>query len=355
MPAGADKKGLKLVILTNIDGELRPSVLKADDLVRIREVSPADAPRYTSFHPGQVWYDDLGKPINAHGGGILFHDGTYYWFGEHKTGGWQGNATEVGVHVYSSADLYNWTDRSIALAVSGEPNSPIAPGCTIERPKVIYNTRTQTFVMWFHHELKGQGYHAALCGVATSNTPQGPYTYLKSFRPDDSESRDMNLFVDDDATAYLVYSSEGNATLHISQLSEDYLSTIGKFIQLYPNNWREAPALFKREGKYYLITSGCTGWDPNAAKSAVADNIMGPWIKLDNPCVGTNPTNRLGPDKTFGGQSTCVFPIQGKKDRLIAMFDIWNPKNPIDGQYLWLPVSFTESSFQVTWRDEWTY
>ena len=40
----------------------------------------------------------------------------YYWFGEHKIEGEAGNRAHVGVHVYSSEDLYNWQDRGIALA-----------------------------------------------------------------------------------------------------------------------------------------------------------------------------------------------------------------------------------------------
>src|SRR5882724_4753873 len=38
------------------------------------------------FRPGAEWRDDAGRAINAHGGGILFHDKHYYWFGEVKAG-----------------------------------------------------------------------------------------------------------------------------------------------------------------------------------------------------------------------------------------------------------------------------
>ncbi len=87
----------------------------------------------TQFQPDQAGLDDNGVHINAHGGGLLFHEGTYYWFGEHKIGG---DAAEVGVHCYSSVDLYNWTDRGVALSVSEDPQSEIAKGCIIQRPKV---------------------------------------------------------------------------------------------------------------------------------------------------------------------------------------------------------------------------
>ena len=29
------------------------------------------------FLPGRLWFDTAGKLINAHGGGILFHNGKY--------------------------------------------------------------------------------------------------------------------------------------------------------------------------------------------------------------------------------------------------------------------------------------
>lgn len=88
------------------------------------------------FRPGELWPDDKGVPINAHGGGILLHEGVYYWFGEHKIEGDAGNVAQVGVHVYSSRDLVHWRDTGIALPVSDDPKSEIVKGCIVERPKV---------------------------------------------------------------------------------------------------------------------------------------------------------------------------------------------------------------------------
>ena len=80
----------------------------------------------------------------------------------------------------------------------------------------------------------------------------------------------MTLFQDEDGAAYLVHSSEGNATLHVSRLAGDGLNTCGSFSRAFPGAYREAPAIFKHRGRYYLISSGCTGWDPNPAQAAVA-------------------------------------------------------------------------------------
>ena len=69
----------------------------------------------------------------------------YYWFGEHKTEGTAGNNALVGVHCYSSKDLYNWKDEGVALSVVTDDSiHSIAKGCILERPKVIYNKRITT-------------------------------------------------------------------------------------------------------------------------------------------------------------------------------------------------------------------
>ena len=67
------------------------------------------------FESGEIWPDNQGTHINAHGGGVLFHEGIYYWFGEHKIEGTAGNSAQVGVHVYASSDLLNWAE-SLATA-----------------------------------------------------------------------------------------------------------------------------------------------------------------------------------------------------------------------------------------------
>jgi len=346
----------------------------------------------TNFTPGEIWPDNNGIHINAHGGGLLFNNGTYYWYGEHKTEGEGGNSANVGVHCYSSTDLYNWKDEGIALSVMPEGSgSDIEKGCILERPKVIYNKKTGKYVMWFHLEPKGAGYTGAKSGLAVSETPQGPFTFIKSVRPNaghwpinfpeelkeapvrteeavysggslpahpdtlnlvkrDFEggqmARDMNLFVDDDGKAYHIYSSEENSTLHIALLTDDYLDHSGQYARYFAGRFMEAPAMFKKEGKYYLMMSGCTGWAPNEARSAVAESIWGEWKELGNPCIGNDA------ELTFNSQSTYILPVQGS-DKFIYMGDRWTPKDAIDGRYIWLPIDFEGERFIIQWKDNW--
>ena len=359
-------------------------------LIPFVSLSAQAVQKAASFKPGEIWTDDRGVHINAHGGGILFHNGKYYWFGEHK--GERSNAALVGVTCYSSDDLYHWTNEGIALEVSDDPESPIVRGSVIERPKVIYNEKTGKFVMYFHLELRGKGYSAAYTGRAVSNHVAGPYTFLgagrvnagiypmnlseaersdtlkpdqlKSWTPEWIEavknglftrrdfeggqmSRDMTLFTDDNGKAYHIYAAEENLTLNLAELTDDYLGYTGRYIVIDPAGHNEAPAIFKRDGKYFMITSGCTGWEPNAARLFTAPTIWGPWVRHANPCTGD------GSDLTFRSQSTCILPVQGKKNAFIFMADRWTPRTPIDGRYIWLPVLFNNGLPVLKWFDEW--
>ena len=342
------------------------------------------------FRPGQLWPDNNGVHINAHGGGLLSHESVYYWFGESRDRGTR------GVSCYSSKDLYNWKDEGLALTVvTDDPSSVISRGNVIERPKVIYNRKTRKFVMWFHTELRGKGYDAAQTTVAQSDKVAGPYTVVRSLRPDAGTwplnmpegqkegpipqgvlqqtskewfeaatnggivrrdlkggqmARDMNLFVDDDGTAYHIHASEENATLHISQLSDDYLSFSGKWVRAFPGAHNEAPAVFKWKGKYYMISSGCTGWTPNAARSAVADSMLGEWRALGNPVRGTKEHT----EATFESQSTYILPVAGKPGAFIFMADRWRPQNHPDGRYIWLPIQWEGDKPILKWLDEWS-
>lgn len=334
---------------------------------------------------GTVWKDTAGQPVHAHGGGMLVHAGVYYWYGELKLGqtylpkvnqAWGGTRVLAGgVSCYSSPDLVHWKNEGTALpAMPQDPDHDLATENVIERPKVIFNSRTKKFVMWFHQD--SPNYQAARSGVAVSDTPTGPFHYLGAFRPNagirplnttaadlapaptnflardlpgGQMARDMTLFVDDDGTAYQFYSSESNQTMHVSQLSDDYLRPAGKYARILVDRSIEAPAVFKHAGRYYLLGSGCTGWDPNPAHAAVADSIFGPWTELGNPCRGD------GADITFSAQSAFVLPLPGKPGRFIAMFDRWNKWDLADSRYLWLPVEFdAEQRPIIRWQARWT-
>lgn len=305
---------------------------------------------------GEKWLDADGDMINAHGGGILYHDGIYYWYGEYKgdstywnpkVPSWECYRTEAGgISCYSSQNLIDWTFEGVVLPSEKlDTTSDLHYSNVLERPKVIYNDKTRKFVMWLH--VDSHDYAKAAAGVAIGNTPNGIFEYQGSLRPNNSMSRDMTLFKDDDGRAYHIYSSESNRTLYISLLTDDYLQPTGIFTRNFVDQSREAPAVFKRRGKYYILSSGCTGWDPNQAEYAVADSMLGQWTVMGNPCSGKDS------DITFYGQSTHVLKIAEKEDAYIAMFDKWSKTDLINSRYIWLPIEFEGDSIDIAWRAEW--
>ena len=336
------------------------------------------------------WKDTQGQHINAHGGNIINYRGTYYWYGETRSNG--GPVSSLGVSCYTSKNFQNWTPRGFVFQTVDDTSSDIQKGCIIERPKVLYNARTKKFVMWFHLELKGQGYAAARAAVAVSDGPLGPFRLVSSERvnagcypigfclPDTTDlrhqllfpelqtwwtpewrkqiergmffmrdlqggqmARDQTVFVDDDGKAYHIFSSEDNMTLNIAQLTEDYLRHNGSFVRVAPGGQNEAPTVFKHNGTYWMITSGCTGWAPNAARLFTAKNIFGPWNQLPNPCRGE------GAETTFGGQGAYIYKVVDAKLRrrfggaeYLFMADVWRPKELGNSGHLWIPIHFED-------------
>lgn len=339
---------------------------------------------------GEQYLDNNGNVIQAHGGQIQKWGDTYYWYGEDKSNEY----APVGVHLYTSKDLYNWTDEGVVLKtmdskdqfetdpyfnalygdLTEEEQQEIfyhidANTAVVERPKVIYNESTGKYVMWFHADgplRTGEGgahaYWKAEAAVAVSDTPEGPFTLVGSYRLHTREgytgnqgmARDMNLFVDEgvDANgdgvddAYIIYSSEENQTMYISRLNADYTyldvpqgeAVEGEdFTANFVGISREAPAMFKYNDTYYLMTSGCTGWSPNPAQYAVSDSPLGPWTVMGNPCVDS------GSDTTYKTQSTCIVPIDPENGKYMYMGDRWYPPYNLpvsDSRYVWLPVDF---------------
>jgi len=337
------------------------------------------------FVPGEIWRDTDGNPINAHGGGVLRHEGVYYWYGESKTGrtylpdankSWGGTRVDFsGVSCYTSTNLHDWKREGIVLApVAGDESRDLAASQVVERPKVIFNRTTKQFVMWMH--IDSANYAAARAGVAVSAAPAGPFKYLGSFRPNagvwpenasaedrvpartnhlarDFEAgqmaRDSTLFVDDDGQAYHFYSSEENPTMHVSLLTPDYLRPAGKYRRIFIGRSMEAPAVFKRQGKYYFIGSGCTAWAPNPARCAVADSPWGPWRELGNPCVGEEA------DTTFRSQGTFVLEVAEAEPAFIFIADRWNQWDLADSRYVWLPLEFSaEGKPVIRHRERWS-
>lgn len=337
--------------------------LAAAALGSLLAILPAAGATRDRFVPGQPWPDTAGNTINAHGYCIVERDGTYHWYGSEKIPGkTESQKNEAGVRCYTSQDLLNWTDAGRVLSVSAEGQHPeIRDAGILDRPKVVFHPESGKYLMYFKlypPQAAGdtKGTDVAYVGTATADTPTGTFTYRGKFTGAGSPngSGDFAIFRDDEGSLYHVAVRKPDKALVFGRMSKDGLRPEGGYTVMEGiTRATEAPALFKRQGKYYLLGSASTGWNPNPARMFTADRLAGPWRDLGNPCEGVNPHNKLGPDKTFGGQSTFVMPSPWSAGEWIAMFDIWNPEDPVKAGYIWLPLRFINETPVIRWESEW--
>lgn len=292
---------------------------------------------------GECWLDDAGHAIQAHGGMMAKIDGAWYWWGENKdVSGYGANAHSAGVNCYRSTDMVHWHCLGTALRPRMEEGSLIHPTMICERPKVLRNPETCKYVMWFHCDRPD--YTLAAAGVAVADRPEGPYTFLYAKQPNRRDCRDMTVVREKSGAAWLLHAGDWNKTMYLSRLTDDYLDFTGECYPLLIDQEREAPAIFQAEdGRWCLITSGCTGWSPNRALYALSPRLTCGWKLIGDPCSG--PEAR----KTFHGQSSFV--VETERGRYLLM-DHWKKEDLAHSAYSLLPITLDGDEVDVPWTED---
>lgn len=283
---------------------------------------------------GMPWFDDHGNIVNAHGACIVEEKGRYYLFGEWKSD--ESNAFP-GFSCYSSDDLVNWKFERIVLTV--QPDGILGPNRVGERVKVMKCPSTGEFVMFMHAD--DMGYKDPYIGYATCKTINGEYQLqgplLYQGKP--VQRWDMGTFQDTDGKGYLL--------IHhgpIYRLSDDYQSIEMEVAHVKGSG--ESPAMFKKDGIYYMLYSNLTSWEKNDNFYFTAPKIEGPWTKQGLFC----PEGTL----TYNSQSTFVFPLKRGNDTIpMFMGDRWSyPHQASAATYVWMPmqVNGTKLSIPEYWQ-----
>ena len=313
---------------------------------------PATAP--STLHwidPGAVWPDDRGQHIQAHGGGVVRVGQTFYWFGEDRS-----RSNPPGrkyVACYSSSDLLHWTFRRQVVAgldVPPEVTAAVAQpvpakaaanprprfGWVLERPKVYHNAATGKFVMYAH--VDDASYRLARVGVFVSDTVDGDYRFVRSFRPLGQESRDIGQFIDADGSAYLIFEARPTGGFFIAKLSADFLDVAEK--TCFVKAPLEGGAVCHVGGTYYCVGSHMTGWAPNANQYATAATLSGPWSAFRDVAPPAA--------KTYGSQSAFLLTVTGAKQTdVIFVGDQWKPRTQWDSRYLWMPMEVGDGTMRL--------
>lgn len=289
-----------------------------------------------------------------------------------------------------------------------DDDTTLRTNAIFERPKVLYNDDTEQWVMWWHSDGSispgGSNYARSLAGVAVSDSPTGPFQLVGAYRLYNETTyktacnqngavpggaRDMTVFKDEDGSAYIVYSSEENRSLYIAKLNDSYtnvekitstdavgfqFSDEGTYPYIFADGTPEAPvkgqdygivkrcglleapAVFTHDGRYYLVTSGATGWRPNPQTYYTADSMLGSWIRgiepgdaYENVAYDQIPEGGDGllsygdtRKTSFGSQSTDVFALDAASGHFVYLGDRWN-SGAANSTYVWLPLTFGEN------------
>lgn len=289
---------------------------------------------WVTIKNGALWKDTEGHSVQAHGAGFLLVGDTWYMIGENRIASWNPD-----VNMYSSKDLKTWKfERTIIK--NGVTHPDLGNGRFIERPKLMYNARTGKYVVWCHWEQSNYG--ASEAAAFECDVVNGDYKYVWSGRPLGVKSRDCNVFVDDDGAAYFISTTSENTNLGLFRLTDDYLAAADHTV-LLPGQRREAPAIVKVRGKYYMLSSACSGWDPNQCKLTTSDKLTDGWTGLSN----------LGNGIAYDTQAASILTICGTKDTTyLYVGDRWQDPDLPQSKTIIFPISFADGHCTFTYHQQ---
>lgn len=353
-----------------------------------------DAGRLDAFYPGRPWLDTKGERIQAHAGAVFYENDTYYWYGEDKsyTDG-KGLIWTWGVRAYESKDLYNWEELGLIIKpVVDNPESNLFPEKRCDRPYILKCDATGKYVCWFH--LAGED---TCFVILQADAFCGPYEVVReNYRPFGYEVGDFDVVKDLETGKAYLHMDANHSVVYGMELSDDYLSAekvvTTQYEGMNPPFCQEGIALFERNGKKYMLSSGMTGYIPNRSDSAISDAWTEPFASTGDPYVGDDMNS------SFNSQFTQVFKVPGKDDCYIAISDRWVPEFPVDAKkaaaierfiasrydpkkyqatkedaeifknspnlytantsvadYVWLPLKFEGDKVKIEWLDEWKW
>jgi len=209
----------------------------------------------------------------------------------------------ISFSVWSSSDLQYWANEgevfNVARDLTWAKTKAWAPAISFKNGKYF-----------FYFSADGN------IGVAVGDQPKGPFKdplgkplIAKGFAA--GQMIDPMVFTDEDGSSYLFF---GQGSCHVVKLNDDMISfDSAKVTTFKPIAYNEAPFMFKRNGKYYLMWSENDTRDPRYCVSyATADSPLGPFTKSESGPV----LKAKGVVKAAGHNS--VLQIPGKDEWYIV-------------------------------------
>lgn len=209
--------------------------------------------------------------------GHVWQDGRLYVYASHDIDPPRGCDLMDQYHVFSSADLKNWTDHGEILRASqvpwGRPEGGFmwAPDCAFKNGKYYF---------YFPHPSESNVAPSWKVGVAVSDRPDGGFKALPQPMPGVGgwDLIDPAVFVDDDGQAYFYYG--GGSKCYGAPLNDDMVS-LQEPLQVMQglDDFHEAAWVHKYDGRYYLSYAD-NNEGANRLRYAISDSPLGPWRSM---------------------------------------------------------------------------
>ncbi len=205
-------------------------------------------------------------------------------------------------HVISTSDMINWEIEKDVFASRGEKDEISYSDKLLFAPDCAY--KEGIYYMYYC-----QPDHTGAEGVATSDSPNGPFVKGKKMELNGIEEIDPSVFIDDDGQAYYMW---GQFTAKIAKLKPnmteiDTSTIITNLVTEDEHFFHEGGYMTKRNGIYYFIYADMSrGNRPTAIGYATSKSPMGPFkyggVIVDNTYCDPSSWNNHGSIAEFNGQ-----------------------------------------------------
>lgn len=209
----------------------------------------------------------------------VWADGRLYVYASHDIDPPRGCDLMDQYHVFSTADMLNWTDHGEILRASDVPwGRP--EGGFMWAPDCAY--KNETYYFYFPHPSGTEWNKTWKVGIATSKEPASGFTvkgYVEGIGDDTFAMIDPCVFIDDDGQAYFYYG--GGDRCAGAPLKNNMMELARPLVFMEGlQDFHEATWVFKRNGTYYLTYADNhreAGKGSNRLNYATSDNPLGPW------------------------------------------------------------------------------
>ncbi|MDR0413142.1 MAG: GH92 family glycosyl hydrolase [Dysgonamonadaceae bacterium] len=261
----------------------------------------------------------------------VWADGRLYVYPSHDVFPPKGCDRMDQYHVFSTADMVEWTDHGQILESAqvpwGRPEGGFmwAPDCAY---------RNGTYYFYFPHPSGTDWNRTWKTGIATSRFPDRDFTvqgYL-ALEGDPHAMIDPCVFTDDDGQAYFYYGGGGRCKA--ARLKDNMMETDGPLQDMTGlEDFHEGAWVHKRRGIYYLSYADNTPRH-NRLRYATGPSPLGPWTYRGILLDGVSSDTSHGSVVEFRGQSYLFYhtgDVSGQGNLRSVTFDklYYNPDGSI--------------------------